>query len=110
MHVETGSLAQSQVTGRLDMGGTASIHIVDRDSGRRTQIARQLYSQQFHAEIYENVAELLRRPPRSGAILIYDDAPLSETFASLRSVGAPTGVFPSHFSHRNPPFGGSWRQ
>jgi two-component system, LuxR family, response regulator FixJ len=79
-----------------------SIHVVDGDGARRAQIARQLYAQQYHVEIYESLDELLACPPRSGAILIHDGVRPCETIATVRGVNVITGCLPVAFFSPDP--------
>ena len=44
-------------------------NVIDSDSRRRAQIARQLISNGFHAEIYEDLDEFLRSDQTSGVVL-----------------------------------------
>ena len=49
------------------------VHIVDSDSSRRALIASRLYERCFHAEIYEDLDELVNQSPLKGALLVNAD-------------------------------------
>jgi two-component system response regulator FixJ len=51
----------------------AYVHIVDSDSSRRALIASRLYERSFHAEIYEDIEELVSQAPLRGALLVNGD-------------------------------------
>ncbi|HLT00994.1 MAG TPA: LuxR C-terminal-related transcriptional regulator [Geminicoccaceae bacterium] len=52
-----------------------TLHIVGGDSRARAEQARVAFALGHHAEVYDEVAELLARPPRSGIILAADEGP-----------------------------------
>ena len=49
------------------------IHVLDPDYRRRASIAHEFRFRSLHVELYENLAEFLERPPRSGIIFTVDD-------------------------------------
>lgn len=48
------------------------VHIVDKDVKRRAMIAYGLSSQNYRAQIYENIDEIVNFPPRDGFLLLND--------------------------------------
>lgn len=56
------------------------IHVIDGESRRRASVARDLISQNVHAEVYEDIDEFSKARPQSGAVLAFDD----QTFQFLR--------------------------
>ena len=55
------------------MSRRSPFHIIDTDSHRRTDIARELSSQHLHAEVYASLAAFCDEMPDSGAVLAFDD-------------------------------------
>lgn len=55
------------------MSVTGTVHILDGNLSRRASIARGIFSQGMHAEVYEGLRELMSRPPCSGFILAFDE-------------------------------------
>ena len=51
-----------------------SLHFVEADAQIRAELARTGMEAGFHCEIYENFAELMTHPPRSGIIICRDNA------------------------------------
>ena len=84
------------------MGEPCYIHVVDSDSARRAQIARQLYGRSYHAEIYESIDELIDRAPDRGAVLICDDVGAPESDVSLETIRARTSYLPVAYFSENP--------
>jgi len=77
------------------------VHVVDPDGTRRAKIARELYAQSIHAEIYESVDELVSRAPTHGTLLIADQEP-SDAGESLETIRAQNGYLPVAFYSENP--------
>jgi len=77
------------------------VHVVDSDSSRRANIAHSLYSRNSHAEIYENLDELMERSPSEGALLIADDD-LSDPKVTIETIRSSTGYLPVAFFSANP--------
>lgn len=50
-----------------------TLHIVDRSSRTRAELARMSFALARHAEIYADVEELVLRPPSSGIVIVRDD-------------------------------------
>lgn len=75
------------------MGERYYVHIVDANCYRRARIARFLH-EEYHAEIYESVAELTNRLPIQGALLINDDGDLIFGTTVLETVKIQTGHVP----------------
>ncbi|WP_336987026.1 response regulator transcription factor [Altererythrobacter aquiaggeris] len=50
-----------------------TLHIIDRSSRNRAELSRLAMSLGHHAEVYNDVAELIRHPPRGGIIIAHDD-------------------------------------
>lgn len=48
------------------------VHILDKDVKRRAKIAFGLSSQNYRAQIYENLEEVVNFPPRDGLLLLND--------------------------------------
>ena len=57
------------------------IHIIDSDCRRRAEIARELITRDFHAEIYESTEEFLESTAREGFVFANQE----ECFASLQA-------------------------
>jgi RNA polymerase sigma factor (sigma-70 family) len=55
------------------MSTRAHIHVIDPDFRRRARIAHDLLHRDFHAEIYENLAEFGSRIPSEGTVFAIDD-------------------------------------
>ena len=54
--------------------GISNLILIDRDMRRRATISHALSSANIHVEPFENLSELTSSWPRSGIILIHDDA------------------------------------
>jgi two-component system, LuxR family, response regulator FixJ len=54
------------------MNGT--IHIIDGDARSRAEQARTAFALGHHAEVYDDLEELLERPPETGVLLVRQDA------------------------------------
>lgn len=78
------------------------VHIVDSDCSRRAAIARELYGQDIHAEIYENLQELNDCSPSRGAVLINDDQMPSHVERPAGLIGSRTGHLPVAFFSESP--------
>lgn len=59
-------------------------HIIDPDSRRRAQLAREFNKRNYHAEIYESLEEFFGSKPRDGLIFAYHEA--SEETAPAEAV------------------------
>lgn len=55
------------------MADRITLHILDSDSARRAQLARQAFAAGFHAEIYADRDELIGHAPQSGVVLAHDE-------------------------------------
>ena len=55
------------------MADRITLHILDSDSARRAQLARQAFAAGFHAEIYADRAELIEHAPQHGVVLAHDE-------------------------------------
>ena len=55
------------------MAKSLHVHVVDADTTRRAAVARELYANSIHAEIYESVDELIDGAPSNGAVLASAD-------------------------------------
>lgn len=72
------------------------LHVVDDDHRTRAQIARMFMQGERHAEIYENLDELIGAEPSQGVILIKDMADRAEEVLSrlqARDVWLPVILF-----------------
>lgn len=49
------------------------VHIVDKSTKNRAELARAMLSNDFHAEIYEDSAELVGHNPRDGIVLAEEE-------------------------------------
>lgn len=56
------------------MSEAAHIHVVDGNSSRRAQLARDLYAHRFHPEIYDDLKEFAVRKADRGLLLLGDDS------------------------------------
>lgn len=61
---------------------TRAFHVVDKDHGMRAQIAMHIVQCGGHAEIYENLQELLDARPTSGVVLVNEPAEGVSSFIS----------------------------
>jgi two-component system response regulator FixJ len=77
------------------------VHVIDPDPARRARIARELYSPSIHAEIYENVEELLDRAPAHGSLLIADQEPV-DAGESLEELWSQCSYLPAAFYSEDP--------
>ena len=59
-----------------------TIHIVDGDMRSRAEQARTVFALGHHAEVYDELEELLKRPPETGVLLVRQGA-LEPTLAEL---------------------------
>ena len=67
-----------------------TIHIVDGDMRSRAEQARTVFALGHHAEVYDELDELLKRPPDTGVLLVRQgalEANLSELFDRLGERG-----------------------
>ena len=76
------------------MSEPAYVHIVDHDPARRAQIARQLYDNRIHAEIYESLDELTSCPPKSGAVLVSDEGSTADLAQVISAIQLKAGFLP----------------
>ena len=56
------------------MEHVSNLILVDRDSRRRASISHALAASSIHVEPFENIEELAMAWPRSGVVMIHDDA------------------------------------
>jgi FixJ family two-component response regulator len=56
------------------MGQTFTIHFVDRNIRSRAEAARHALALGHHAEVYAELGELAKHPPRDGLIVARDDS------------------------------------
>lgn len=70
------------------------VHILDRDSSRRAQIAFGLAQHAESTQIYENVEELLRWAPSEGLLLLNDSVVAGEVERIGQDVAARGGFLP----------------
>ena len=54
------------------------VHIIDKDAKRRAMIAYGLSSNNYRAQIYENLEEVANFPPRDGFLLVNDEFAATE--------------------------------
>jgi FixJ family two-component response regulator len=52
----------------------SNLILIDRDSRRRAAISHTLAARHIHVEPFENIAELAAAWPRSGVVMIHDEA------------------------------------
>jgi two-component system response regulator FixJ len=67
-----------------------TIHVVDGDMRSRAEQARTVFALGHHAEVYDELDELLKRPPDSGVLLVRQGAlepNLAELFDRLGERG-----------------------
>ena len=67
----------------MGMGRGLEIHLVDSESGRRTDAGRAFLAFGCHAEVYADLGELLRHPPREGIIVAHHGT--AEQAGAIRS-------------------------
>ncbi|MBO9497975.1 MAG: helix-turn-helix transcriptional regulator [Novosphingobium sp.] len=56
------------------MGRTYTIHFVDQDVRSRAEVAREALALGHHAEVYAELEELAKHPPREGIVIAREDA------------------------------------
>ena len=56
------------------MSMTHTVHIIDGDARSRAEQARTAFALGHHAEVYDDLDELLERPPESGVLLVRQGA------------------------------------
>ena len=81
------------------MAETETVHILDQEVRRRAVIARTLMGIGYHAELYDGLDELVLRPPRSGVVMVYEDAhpPLPCVLEAISQTGSylPVAMYSS---------------
>ena len=55
------------------MDTRTTLHIVDRSTRSRAELARIVFDLGHHAEVYSDIGELALRPPRDGIVLLRDE-------------------------------------
>lgn len=66
---------------------TANLILVDSDVRRRAAVAHALSAQQIHVEPFETVAEVAKRWPRSGIVLLHDtDGAIAQLMGKMSQV------------------------
>ena len=70
------------------------VHILDRDSSRRAQIAFGLAQREIPSQIYENLEELMRWAPRDGLLLLNDNVANDTVDTIGRQVSSEGGFLP----------------
>lgn len=78
------------------------VHIVDSDSSRRALIARHLYERSFHAEIYEDIEELVSQSPLKGALLVNADDESFDVETLIETLASDESYLPVAFFSTNP--------
>lgn len=76
------------------MSDATFVHIIDDDFARRAKIAHELYGSQVHAEIYENLDELIEQSPSRGVVLMSDDRRQTSLKADLEAMQLRAGYLP----------------
>jgi two-component system response regulator FixJ len=78
------------------------VHLVDSDSARRATIARDLYANSIHVEIYENLDELLDSAPTKGFVLAQADQSDVDEARFIGAVRERVGYLPVAFYSAQP--------
>ena len=69
------------------MAMTSTIHIVDGDARSRAEQARTAFALGHHAEVYDDLDELLEKPPESGVLLVRQGALESDLAGLFERLG-----------------------
>lgn len=72
------------------MSNLETLHIVDSDMTRRTNLVRMVLAAGHHAEIYASADELVAHAPAGGLVILHDD-PEAETVPNLIAAIHETG-------------------
>ncbi len=65
-----------------------TLHIIDPSSRNRAEISRIAFALGHHAEVYADLHELTRHPPRDGIIIVRDnETSIEQTLGDLSDVG-----------------------
>ena len=78
------------------------VHVVDANCAGRAAIARELYGQSIHVEIYEDLDELISRAPSQGTVLVHADQPSLDETECLETVRQRAGYMPVAFYSATP--------
>ena len=76
------------------MSGATYVHIVDQDTGRRAQLASQLYGSKIHAEIYESLEEFIDCALTRGVVLISDEPHQADLESAIETMQMEIGYLP----------------
>ena len=76
------------------MSGATYVHIVDQDTGRRAQLASQLYGSKIHAEIYESIEEFIDCALTRGVVLISDEPHQADLGSAIEAMQMEIGYLP----------------
>ena len=76
------------------MSGATYVHIVDQDTGRRAQLASQLYGSKIHAEIYESIEEFIDCALTRGVVLISDEPHQADLESAIEAMQMEIGYLP----------------
>ena len=76
------------------MSGATYVHIVDQDTGRRAQLASQLYGSKIHAEIYESIEEFIDCALTRGVVLISDEPHQADLESAIEAMQMEIGYVP----------------
>ena len=83
-------------------GQRLQVHLVDADSARRATIARELYANAIHVEIYEDLDELLDSAPTKGFVLAEADQSDVDERTFIGAVRERVGYLPVAFYSAQP--------
>jgi FixJ family two-component response regulator len=87
---------------RNPMDQCLHVHVVDSNYAGRAAIARELYGQSIHVEIYEDLDELISRAPSQGTVLVHADQPSLDETECLETVRERAGYMPVAFYSATP--------
>lgn len=76
------------------MASFPKVHILDKNSSRRAQIAFRLTERDISTQIYENVEELLGWAPKAGLLLLNDNVSNDAVDTIGRKVSSTGGFLP----------------
>ncbi|MCP5396122.1 MAG: helix-turn-helix transcriptional regulator [Sphingomonadaceae bacterium] len=79
-----------------------AVHVIDQDAKRRNVVARMLYGEDFHAEIYDTLDEFVSMAPESGVVLTYDDKDSDVSALVLDALKAHRGYCPAVLYSEDP--------
>ncbi|WP_114521878.1 LuxR C-terminal-related transcriptional regulator [Altererythrobacter sp. ZODW24] len=79
------------------MENRITLHIIDPSSRNRAEISRVAFALGHHAEVYADLQELTRHPPKDGIIIVRDsEKSIEQTLSDLSEAGIWLPVVGTH--------------